>query len=165
MTVAPHQSSEIEVATLVKIRVPGFQELRVQNYCLEPYFYQEEIYAFCGFTLGGVSRQLDLSNSSTTIALENRHQSLDGIGSLRQMLRNQDGWRRAKITAVTLFPEYPDAQPIINRLQVLGSSISGAMIELRLKSPIEAVNAQIPTSLLLKTIAPELPQFASSNRF
>lgn len=166
MVVAPHHASEIEVATLVKLRVPGLPEIRVQNYQLdEKFFYQGEDYDPLDFEIGGVTRQLDLSNSSTTIVLGNRSASYDGLLPIRQMLRNHDGWRRAKITAIVLFLDRPDYSPIVNRLQILGSSIANGQIELRIKSAIEAINAQVPTSILTRNNAPELPQFASSNRF
>lgn len=165
MTVVPHQSSEIEVATLLRLRVPGLPDIRLQNYCADDFFYCSEPYSFCDFEIGGVSRQLDLSNSGVTLIVGNRNEAYDGLLPIRQLLRNHDGWRRAKAVITTLFPAQPDYNPIVNRLQILGSGISGATIELRLKSPIEAVNAQIPTSFITKIHVPELPQFASSNRF
>jgi hypothetical protein len=160
MPTVPQHASEVEVATLVEITIPGVLPIiRAQNYCPGDYFYCGFPYTFCDFDIGGIPRQLDLANSSTSVKLGNRSASHDGIAPIRNSLRLNNGWRTARVVVTVLFPDYPDAAPIVNRLQILSSSLQAATVQINLKSAIEAINAQVPTSFMSRQTIPELPFF------
>jgi hypothetical protein len=155
--IAPHLSTEITIANLVQILVPGQRTIRAQNYCPDTYFWCGEPYEYCNFEISGISRQLDLANTGSSVTIGNAGQ-YDALRPIRDLLKAGNGWRQAKIRIITIYPNDPNGTPIIRRAQVLSSSIQGASINLSLKNPIEAINARVPSSIITNQSVPELPR-------
>lgn len=153
----PHLSSELHVATLCEIIIKGQPTIYAQNWCPEPYAYCGKLYEYCAFSAQGISRQLDTGSGGQKITIENAG-AFDALMPIRELLRTADGWRQGKLRIITIFPDYPDQQPIVVRSQILNSRISGPPIEIAARSPIEAINARIPSSWLSNQTIPELPR-------
>ena len=92
--------------------------------------------------------------------LSNADSKTDSLKPVRDWLNRDDGWRRASITVLMIWPNDLGAPPIRERHQVLASSIRGPEASLTLKSAADAINAQVPSMLLTPAIAPELPNTA-----
>jgi len=156
--VAPQLESVQRLAVLIKIRIPGYPAKRYQNYCHGLYYYLGEPYEWLDFDGAALAaRRLDLSNAEVTVEIGNRSARNDSLRPLREWLSAQDGWRRGRVDIYHIWPERPDAPPRGNRLQILSSDIKQGMASLRLRSPIEAVNAVIPSCSVSRQNIPELP--------
>lgn len=163
---APHLRTVQRIATLVKLLVPGLGVQRIQNWCREDYFYQDEPYSFSNFD--GVplsSQQLDFATQEADVTLGNRSERDDALRPVRTWLRAHDGWRRGRVEIVQLWPDDPLAPPFITRLQILSSDLQDGRIDLTLRSPIEAVTAIIPSVHMTHRLVGEIPLVAPQHRF
>lgn len=158
MVASNFQTAQV-TATLLELKIPGEPLIRLQNYCREDYIWCGEAYKFSAFE-GRISspRQAGLDNSLTTAVVANQSAKYDSLRPYRNLLRQHKGWTRSRLTVYTIWPEELDARPLIDRLEVLSSTINYAKSDIQLRSPIAAINAQIPSIFLTQQIAPELPQ-------
>ena len=153
--------SEQRIATLIEITVEGRDPLRFQNYSVEDYFYQNRPYAYVPFKGGvGASRSIGLGSSGGEAKVGNVSSRQSSLRPIRDWLKRDDGWRKARVVVRHLWPEEPSAPPIVERRQILSSGVAGAEITLILKSATDATNARIPNLILTRQIAPELPSTA-----
>lgn len=151
-----------KIATLIELRIPGLQTRRYQNWCREPYIWCGNEYLFIDYVgPASTSRQADFSNSGLQATIGNRSARVDGLRPIRELLNQNDGLAQARITLIELWPEDLLTPPIIERLQVLSSSLQGARGDLSLKSPADAINCVVPSAFLTQRLTPELPQAAS----
>lgn len=151
------------IATLIELRVPGVKTpFRFQNWCLEDYIFCNNAYSFIDF-VGGIStsRQIDFSNSGLQMTIGNRSARVDGLRPVRELLKQNNGLAQARMTITELWPDDLTAPPVVERLQVMSSSLLGARADITLKSPAEAVNCVIPSTFLTQRVTPELPQAVS----
>jgi hypothetical protein len=153
----PNEASEIEIAVLVEVHVSGQASLYNQNWCPEPYIFCGRPYHFAAFEAQGAARQLDMGNSGQTLTLENAS-AFDALAPIRDLMQQADGWRRGRVRVITVWPDYPDWPPIVSRAPILNSRINGPAIEISARSPIEAINARVPSCQITNQNVPELPR-------
>ena len=97
---AAHLKTEQRIATLVDLRIPSVETYRLQNYCPGEYFFCGLPYAFAAFEGGALAaRQLELANIGVTVTLANRSARVDSLRPIRESLRRNSGWQRAKVEA------------------------------------------------------------------
>jgi hypothetical protein len=147
-----------EILNLITVEVPGRDPKRFHNGAPGDYFYEGQPYEWINFEGGlGSVRSLGLGASGGTIRLSNADARVDSLRPIRDWLNRDDGWRKASITVLMIWPNDLSAPPIAERHQVLSSRIQGAETSLVLKGAADAINAQVPSLILTNAIAPELP--------
>lgn len=151
----PSQSTEINVATLIEVRVPGQPRLRLQNYQPGIYIYGGAAFEFAAFTATGMTSQLELTGSTLNATIGNSSQ-YDAMVPIRDMLKAADGWRSAIVVITQMWPDAPNDPPRVARTQVLSSEINDS-ISFNLRSPLEAINAKIPGIYFTNQTFPGLP--------
>lgn len=147
-----------ETMHLITVTVPGKSPLRFHNGTPGDYFYQGQLYTWINFEGGlGSVRSLGLGSSGGTVQLSNADAKTDSLKPVRDWLNRDNGWRKASVEVVMIWPNDLSVPPIRERHQVLSSSIQGAAARLVLKGAADATNATVPSLLLTSAIAPELP--------
>lgn len=155
---AAHLQSSQEIATLILVEVPGRLPLRFQNWQKEDYFYRNFPYSYIQFEGGSAStRSTGLGTSGRTVRIANTDVRVDSLRPIRDWLNRDDGWRKASVTITHLWPNDLIAQPMVERHEVISSSIKGPEVSIVLKGAADATNAEVPSLLLTRQVAPELP--------
>ena len=159
MALANFQTKQ-KIATLIEVKLPNTKEpMRYQNWCQGEYFWRGNPYLFAAFVgAPSTSRQTTFDNSGVQVVLENRSARIDGLRPIREQLKATEGWARARVTLIQIWPEDLTATPIIERLQIMNSGIGGARVDFSLQSPFNAVNGVVPAFYVDQRVCPELPQ-------
>jgi hypothetical protein len=156
--VATNFEAHQEIVNLITITVPGRLPYRFHNGSPGDYFYEGQLYTWINFEGGlGSVRSLGLGGSGGTVRLANRDAKVDSLKPIRDWLNQDNGWRKANVEVLMIWPNDLSAVPILERHQVLSSSIQGGETTLTLKGAADAINATVPSMLLTSAIAPELP--------
>ena len=162
---ATHLQTEQRLAVLIKLIVPGLGVKRYQNWCEESYFFRGEPYEPLAFDrIPFASRRLDFGNIEAEVYIGNERSRYDVTRPVREWLRIYDGWRRGDVEIFHLWPDDPSAPAVENRMRILSSDI-GEQAIIRLRSPVEAVNALIPSFFASNQIIPELPHQEAGHKF
>lgn len=148
-----HLSAQTETGLLIEIQLPNGSIARYQNYApLQSIVWSGngQTYTYLPMKYSGTPRSLELDNTQATVYLANNE-------VIRAFLKLNDGLRRANIVIRTIFPNNPNAAPIVDRLQVISSKFDYPEIVLDLKSPISAIGAKFPTRYFTSKDFPQLP--------
>jgi hypothetical protein len=154
-----NEADEVRVATLIEVLVKGQPPLRVQNWQKGIYFYDDQPYEYSSFEASGISRQLEVTGSQMTATIENST-GHDAIRQIRDRVQMADGWRSAIVRITNIWPDDPDAEPYLYRTQVSSSEI-GQAINLSLRHPIDAINANVAALSFTNQDIPGLPSSGS----
>ena len=156
--VATHLENFQELTTLIVVEVPGRSPRRYQGWQFEDYFYQGKPYSYISLDGGaGTTRSIGLGSTGRTVNLANLDARVDSLRPIRDWLNEEDGWRKATVTLTHLWPNDLLAQPMVERHEVISSGIQGAEASIVLKGAADATNARVPSLLLTRGLAPELP--------
>jgi len=155
---------EQKTAILITLTLPNGDVHRYQNYQDEPFFYLGEQFLSLSFDIPlSVPRGMGVGSTGETAVLGNVDSRTNARDPLRDWMEEHDGLTKSLIIVQQIWPEDIAAPPISERHQVLSSEIKGDEISLTLKNPANASNARVPSLLLTRDLAPELPNASPGN--
>jgi hypothetical protein len=159
--------TSVERAILVEVRLLSGIDLFYQNFTADTdYIFLGRVYEYAPIYYTGSQRTLELENTSANIILPN-------IPPINEYVWQNDGFRKAIVTVIQMFPNNHAATPIQDMLVVKSSRFEGAEINIDLQSPFSAVEALFP-SIYFRTgtgngridipgLVPEVPRNTSVN--
>ena len=125
-------------------------DLCYQCFQLEDYEYRGKIYQYLPFQTEHPDRNIELDNASIKLEISN-------LEVIREAVREYDGLRRAIVRITTIFPDSNTAPPITELTQISQTTFQYDRITFDLQSPLNAVNAQIPSVYFTLRDFPEVP--------
>jgi hypothetical protein len=159
--------TSVERAILIEVRLLSGIDLFYQNFTPDSdYIFMGRVYEYAPIFYTGSQRTLELENTSANIILPN-------IPPINEYVWQNDGFRKAIVTVIQMFPSNHSATPIQDMLVVKSSRFEGAEINIDLQSPFSAVEALFP-SVYFRTgtgngridipgLVPEVPRSTSVN--
>lgn len=146
-----NQESVVFTGVLFDLKLANGNRYRFQNFDASGAIaWEGKTYDYLPIGYAGAPRSLQLDNSSITAVLPN-------AALLRNFVRGNDGLRKASVTITRIFPDEPNTQPYLDRLQVQSSSFQYPKLEIKLRSPFSTIEGKIPSIYFDSKRFPELP--------
>jgi hypothetical protein len=137
--VLEHLKTSVSKATLIEVHLLSGIDLFYQNFQAGlDYIFNGKTYSYAPVFYSGSQRTLELENTSASVILPN-------IPPINEYVWNNDGFRKAIVVVIQVFPDNPNASPIRDMLVVKSSRFEGAEISIDLQSPFSAVEAVFPS--------------------
>ena len=137
--VLEHLKTSVSKATLIEVRLLSGIDLFYQNFqSSTDYIFNGKAYSYAPVFYSGSQRTLELENTSASVILPN-------IPPINEYVWQNDGFRKAIVVVIQIFPDNPNATPIQDMLVVKSSKFEGAEIAIDLQSPFSAVEALFPS--------------------